>query len=483
MSVIALIPIKFNSNRVKGKNYRSMNGKPLYWYVLNTLMKTKSIDRIVVNIDNEWLKDQIKNHFSLIEFYDRPDHLKGDSVSTNSLLIDMIETLKLMNDDNIFLQTHVTNPLVSSDTFEKSIELYKNNLKLGHDCLFSAKRLQTRLYKYTNNSERILEAVNHNPEELIPTQDLDPIYEENSCIYIFNYEILKKYNHRIGVCPYVFEMSDWESQDIDYEDDFKITELMMISNNNDNNKNNNNKNNNKNRIILVTGSSGGIGREICSKFLSKGWTVIGLDMIEDNDNNDVEKFYKMDLNDLDDIVNVCNEIQKDYGKLDLLVNNAALQICKKWNEYNVNDWNDIMNINVRSAFLLSKLLKTCLKNAKGSIVNISSVHSISTSRNIGLYAVSKGSLLTLTRSMSLEYIEDGINVNCISPGAVRTEMLLNGLKRNNVDLQNLEKKCPAGRIGHPKEIADTVMFLYKNKYIVGENIIVDGGASIKLSTE
>ena len=459
MKVIAIIPIKYHSSRVPKKNYRLMNGKPLFWYVINTLSKSKLIDRIIINIDDVRLQEKIQTYFPSIEIYMRPNKLKGDNISTNLLFIDMIESLKLDRVYNVFLQTHITNPLVKLETFDKIIDMYDVLIYSGHDSAFSVKRLQTRLY------DNLGEAVNHNPKELIPTQDLNPIYEENSCIYVFSYRTLKKNNHRIGERPYMFEMSNYESQDIDYEFDFTVTEMMM-------------KNNDTDKVAVVTGSSGGIGSAIYNKLQKMGWSVVGLD-IKLSENTIIT-----DLSDLSSIDLAVNKIKEKYTHVDLLVNNGAIQICKDWDSYDMDDWTKTLNINVRSAYYLSKSLKPLLKG--GSIVNICSVHSIATSPGIGLYAMSKGSLLSLTRSMSLEYIKDNIRINAISPGAIDTPMLRDGLERSSdpkKSLKRLENNCPASRIGTPEEIADSIYFLYQNNFIVGENLVVDGGTTIKLSTE
>ena len=462
MKVVALIPIKHHSSRVPGKNYRLMNGKPLYYYVINTLSRT--ISEIVINVDNQELGLQIQKDFPNVLIYHRPDSLKGDDVPTNLLFLDMIETLKY-GKETIFLQTHVTNPLVKLETFEQAIEIYNKNT--GNDTLFSVKRLQTRLYNKNG------EAMNHNPTELIPTQDLDPVYEENSCIYIFTYDSLKKHNHRIGSTPYIYEMSDLESQDIDYEFDFKITEILMREVSIENER----------RIIVITGSSGGIGSSIVRYFKKLGWITVGIDISE---SSEADCFYQLDMSkdDMSEYERIVTTIGKKYGRIDLLVNNAAIQICKKWDDYQMEDWNKTFNVNLKSCYVLSKLCKQCLSKSNGSIVNICSVHSIATSAGIGLYALSKGALLTLTRSMSLEYIKDGVRVNSISPGAIDTPMLRKGIERNPSEgWKKLEQSCPAGRVGKPEEIASAVHFAYQNEFMVGENLVIDGGATIKLSTE
>ena len=151
------------------------------------------------------------------------------------------------------------------------------------------------------------------------------------------------------------------------------------------------------------------------------------------------------------------------------------------------------NSNLKSVFLLTKYLYPKLKEAKGSIINISSVHATHTSQNIGIYATSKGGLTTLTRSMAIEFGKDKIRVNAILPGAINTGMLRAGLKRGHLgddtedELVNiLGSKHILGKIGEPSDIAEMTYFLANNdksSFITGQSFYVDGGATIKLSTE
>ena len=125
-TIFALIPIKFNSTRVPGKNFRLMNGKPLFYYIINTLLKSKYINKIIINIDNKFTEDSIKKYFpSGIDFYYRPKHLEGGHIATNKLFIDMIDTLKLNAD--YYFQTHTTNPLLKLETIDKAIYQFLNN--------------------------------------------------------------------------------------------------------------------------------------------------------------------------------------------------------------------------------------------------------------------------------------------------------------------------------------------------------------------
>jgi NAD(P)-dependent dehydrogenase (short-subunit alcohol dehydrogenase family) len=180
--------------------------------------------------------------------------------------------------------------------------------------------------------------------------------------------------------------------------------------------------------------------------------------------------------------------------LDAVVNNAAVQITKPLIETTAEEWDLVMASNLRSVFLGAKLAHPLLKAAGGgAIVNTSSVHAVATSANIASYAASKGGLLALTRAMAIEFAADNIRVNAILPGAVDTPMLRAGMNRGHVGdgsmterLENLARKTVNGRIGQPQEIAHCIYFLADNtqsSFMTGQALIVDGGATARLSTE
>lgn len=153
----------------------------------------------------------------------------------------------------------------------------------------------------------------------------------------------------------------------------------------------------------------------------------------------------------------------------------------------------MMAANLRAAYLTSKVAYRWLEEAKGAIVNVSSVHAVATSVKIAGYAATKGGLLALTRAMALEFSKDGIRVNAVLPGAVDTEMLREGLARGHLEDGSLEDqlaalgaRTPLGRVGEPREIARAILFLAdpeQSSFITGQSLIVDGGATARLSTE
>jgi NAD(P)-dependent dehydrogenase (short-subunit alcohol dehydrogenase family) len=249
------------------------------------------------------------------------------------------------------------------------------------------------------------------------------------------------------------------------------------------------------KIILITGAAGGIGRATVNLFSEKGWRVIGVDRSEFGDSFPQNGlFIQSDISRPEDMQVIFEKAHSFSDSLDALVNNAAMQIAKPLIETTVEEWDAVMNANLRSVFLGVKLAHPLLKARGGAaVVNVSSVHAIQTSANIAAYAASKGGLLALTRAMAIEFAPDNIRVNAILPGAVDTPMLRAGLGRGHVRgenvqdrLDNLARKTVNGRVGTPEEIAHAIYFLADNEqssFMTGQALVVDGGATARLSTE
>jgi CMP-N-acetylneuraminic acid synthetase len=214
--LVALVPMRHHSQRVPGKNYRPLSGKPLFHHIIETLLSVPEINQIVVDTDSDPIMDGLRQHFPQVRIISRPEHLRPDDVPMNEIL--MYDTEQFPAD--FYLQTHSTNPLLKAGTISRAIQSLLANYPT-YDSLFSVTRLQTRLYN------RYGKAINHNPNELIQTQDLPPVYEENSCIYIFNRANLAGKRHRIGDHPLMFEMDAEEAWDIDEELDFAITDFLL----------------------------------------------------------------------------------------------------------------------------------------------------------------------------------------------------------------------------------------------------------------
>ncbi len=249
------------------------------------------------------------------------------------------------------------------------------------------------------------------------------------------------------------------------------------------------------RTALITGAAGGIGRATVEVFDQSGWRVIGVDRAAYGEGFPASGlFIQSDISLPEDMDAIFAQVRKFTGALHALVNNAAIQIAKPLMETSVEEWDAVMNANLRSAFLGVKLAFPLLKAAQNSaIVNVSSVHAVATSANIAAYAASKGGLLALTRAMAIELAPDQVRVNAILPGAVDTGMLRAGLARGHVSggsveerLDDLAHKTVIGRVGQPQEIAQAIYFLAdqaQSSFMTGQALVVDGGATTRLSTE
>ncbi|MEW5829718.1 MAG: SDR family oxidoreductase [Chloroflexota bacterium] len=249
------------------------------------------------------------------------------------------------------------------------------------------------------------------------------------------------------------------------------------------------------KTVLITGVGGGIGRACVHHFAGKGWRVIGVD--RDDFGREFPhngRFIRADISHPESAAEIFRQARDFNPTLDVLVNNAAVQVAKPLVETTVEEWDAVMASNLRSVFLFVKLAHPLMKAAGGgAIVNVSSVHAVQTSANIAAYAASKGGLLALTRAMAIEFAADNIRVNAILPGAVDTPMLRAGLDRGHVGdgdvqsrLDNLARKTVSGKVGRPEEIAHAIYFLADNEqssFMTGQAMIVDGGATARLSTE
>ena len=249
------------------------------------------------------------------------------------------------------------------------------------------------------------------------------------------------------------------------------------------------------KTVLITGAAGGIGRASVSYFAERGWRVIAVDRAPLNAEFPQDGlFIESDISVGENLHTIFEQAHAFTGSLDALINNAALQIARPLLETSVEEWDAVMASNLRSVFLSVKLAYPLFQAAGGgSIVNVSSVHAVATSANIAAYAASKGGLLALTRAVAIEFAPYNIRCNAILPGAVDTPMLRAGLGRGHVGgadvqerLDNLARRTVNGRVGRPDEIASAIYFLAdasQSSFMTGQALIVDGGATCRLSTE
>jgi len=217
MKLKALLPMKGNSERVPNKNMRDFHGAPLYHAVMKSLLASKYIENVVINTDSDIIAKNAKETFGdKVIIIDRPTDIQGDFVSMNNIIEYDLGQLK----GDHFLQTHSTNPLLRTDTIDKAIEKYFEGLD-KFDSVFGVTKIQTRFY------DKDAKPVNHNPEELLRTQDLEPLYEENSNFYIFTKQaFINADKKRIGLKPQIFEVNKLEAVDIDEPEDFELAELL-----------------------------------------------------------------------------------------------------------------------------------------------------------------------------------------------------------------------------------------------------------------
>jgi CMP-N-acetylneuraminic acid synthetase len=215
-SVIAIIPIKQKSERVDNKNFRDFMGKPLFYHILEKLNSCKLISKVIINTDCTDFINRIPENLNKVEVQERPDHLYGHHISGSDIIKYVISKVE----GEHFLQTHVTNPLLSATTIENAINFYFDNIA-EYDSLFTVDKILKRVYQPDGT------AVNHKITESLQTQYLDPLYSENSNLFIFSRQSFdENNNNRIGFKPYMFEMNKIESIDIDYIEDFVLASLI-----------------------------------------------------------------------------------------------------------------------------------------------------------------------------------------------------------------------------------------------------------------
>ncbi len=215
---VALLPMKANSQRVKGKNFRSLHGKPLFRWILDALLAIDEIDEVVINTDaRHILAENGLTEGGRVRIRDRKPELCGDTVSMNLILADDIAAVEA----GTYLMTHTTNPMLPTATIRTALAAYRAGVAAGTaDSLFTVNRIQTRFYRADGSP------VNHDPDNLIQTQDLEPWFEENSNLYIFSPASFAATNARIGRKPHLHEMDKMEAIDIDTLEDWVLAEAV-----------------------------------------------------------------------------------------------------------------------------------------------------------------------------------------------------------------------------------------------------------------
>ena len=216
MTIAALLPMRHTSERVPGKNYRLLLESRFTNTSWASLLQCPLIDQIAIDTDSPVIQQQVLQEFPQVRLINRPEHLTSGLTPMNEILLYDVSQVQA----DFYIQTHSTNPLLRPRTITRAIERFLSN-RPTFDSLFTVTRLQVRLW------DQLTRAVNHNPAILLRTQDLPPVYEENSCLYIFNRATLENRRSRIGERPLMHEIDREEAWDIDEEIDFQVAEFLF----------------------------------------------------------------------------------------------------------------------------------------------------------------------------------------------------------------------------------------------------------------
>jgi CMP-N-acetylneuraminic acid synthetase len=214
-SVVAIVPMRHDSKRVPGKNWRDLGGRPLFHHIVSTLLRCDRVTQVVIDTDSPIVREQARRHFPQVMLLDRPEHLRADTTPMNDVLVATTHRVEA----DLYLQTHSTNPLLLAETVNGAIDRFVAAGSV-YDSLFGVSRVQARLW------DQLARPINHNPAILLRTQDLPPVFLENSCLYLFTRDVLERHHNRIGARPMLLEIDRDEAWDIDEEVDFRIAELL-----------------------------------------------------------------------------------------------------------------------------------------------------------------------------------------------------------------------------------------------------------------
>ncbi len=242
----------------------------------------------------------------------------------------------------------------------------------------------------------------------------------------------------------------------------------------------------KNKVAVITGSRRGIGKAIAEKLAQAGAKVV----ISDINQKDCEKTakktakkykvktfgFKCDVSDEEEIKKLIKETVKKFNKLDILVNNAGIFFQKPVEKYKEEDWNKLIDINLKGVFLCSKTALKELKKTKGKIINLASIAGLIGYPQASSYCAAKGGIIAMTKEMAVEFAEHKINVNAIAPGAIETPMT-SFIKENKKQYKQTLAAIPLNRMGKPKEIGNAALYLASDEadYVTGHTLVVDGG--------
>jgi CMP-N-acetylneuraminic acid synthetase len=218
--VVAFVPMRHESARVPGKNYRLLDGVPLYHHIVRTLLDVRQVELIVIDTDSPFILEDAADHFGdRVALIERAEHLLGEFASISEILLYDAQTVGATG---TCLHTHSTNPLLRAGTIERGIDAFLET-RPEHDSLLAVTPRHVRFYWPDGRP------INHDPDNLVRTQDLPPVYEENSCLYVFDRTLLERRHNRIGHRPLFFPISGDETADIDDEDGWRLVEALYAS--------------------------------------------------------------------------------------------------------------------------------------------------------------------------------------------------------------------------------------------------------------
>jgi len=244
----------------------------------------------------------------------------------------------------------------------------------------------------------------------------------------------------------------------------------------------------KDKVVIVTGASNGIGSAIATAYIQEGAYVVLADIDESQGNQLLEQldakekalFIKTDIRNEAEIIHLVHTTKDTFGKIDILINNVGKGIFKSFYELSIEEWDDVLNTNLRSVFLCSREVAKIMRDQKngGSIINMSSNRAYMSEPNTESYSASKGGIMAITHALANSLAEAHITVNSISPGWIETKDY-NNLREIDHE-QHLSK-----RVGKPEDIARACLFLTnpQNDFITGTNLMVDGGMTVKMIYE
>ncbi len=245
----------------------------------------------------------------------------------------------------------------------------------------------------------------------------------------------------------------------------------------------------QNKVALVTGGAMGIGKAVAKLLAKRGAKILIVDKSEEaalktvseiRSVGSIAEFFKADVSNIQNCSDAIDKVIELYSQLDIVSNNAGIQRYGTVESTPENEWDEVMDINLKSVYYICKFAIPHLKKTKGSIVNMTSVQAFATQRGVAAYTTSKHALIGLTRSMAIDFARDGIRVNCVAPGTVETPMLkyAAALDPNPESVyENCKNMHPIGRIAQPEEIAEVVAFLASGRasFVTGSCYLVDGG--------